>query len=240
MPAVKLFQLPGAWGAPSVSPFCIKLETYLRLAKVPFESRNGAPMQSPNGKVPWGDIDGTVVADSQRVIEHLATHHGVDLDQRLSESEKRRSHALRRILEASTYFGLCWIRWVDEEGFAAYKPVLLKMAPPVLNHLVLPLLRRGVKKQVMAQGTGLLSEQEVHALVLRDFEVLDEALGTKPFVLGDEPTSIDAVLFAFVESLMAFPVEGPSKAAVRDSTRLLEFRARVRALAYPESAQEAR
>ena len=88
----------------------------------------------------------------------------------------------------------------------------------------------------MAQGTGLLSEQEVHALVARDFEALDEALGDKPFVFGDEPTSIDAVLFAFVESLMAFPVEGPSKAAVRDNTRLLDFRARVRARAYPESA----
>ncbi len=29
--------LPGAWGLPSVSPFCLKLDTYLRIVDLPFE-----------------------------------------------------------------------------------------------------------------------------------------------------------------------------------------------------------
>lgn len=32
---VTLYQPPGAWGIPSVSPFCVKLETWLRMAGVP-------------------------------------------------------------------------------------------------------------------------------------------------------------------------------------------------------------
>ena len=39
MPAEKviLHQPPAAWGLPNPSPFCAKLETYLRMAEIPFE-----------------------------------------------------------------------------------------------------------------------------------------------------------------------------------------------------------
>lgn len=235
MPAetkVKLFQLRGAWGAPSISPFCIKLETHLRLARVPFESAPGSPLQSPSGKVPWIEHGGERICDSQRVVEHLARTVGADLDAGLSASEQATSHALRRMLEAGTYFGLCWLRWISDEGFAAYKPILLTLAPPGLGHLVLPVIRRDMKRQVRLQGTSLLTAAEVNALVVRDFAAVDAALGDKPFLFGDTPTSLDAVVFAFVESLLAFPVESEAKRRVREETRLDAHRARVRELAY--------
>lgn len=42
-----------AWGTPDLSPFVIKLETWLRLAGLPYERRDGGnPMQAPRGKIP--------------------------------------------------------------------------------------------------------------------------------------------------------------------------------------------
>jgi hypothetical protein len=34
-PPIKLFQFPRRFGIPNVSPFCCKLETWLRIARVP-------------------------------------------------------------------------------------------------------------------------------------------------------------------------------------------------------------
>ena len=33
---IKLYQFPPAFGLPNASPFCMKLETYLRMAGLPF------------------------------------------------------------------------------------------------------------------------------------------------------------------------------------------------------------
>jgi len=32
---IKLYQFPTAWGLPNPSPFCMKLEVYMRLAEIP-------------------------------------------------------------------------------------------------------------------------------------------------------------------------------------------------------------
>ena len=34
---IKLFQFPHMFGIPNLSPFCCKLETWLRIAQIPYE-----------------------------------------------------------------------------------------------------------------------------------------------------------------------------------------------------------
>ncbi|WP_414641306.1 glutathione S-transferase C-terminal domain-containing protein [Archangium sp.] len=34
-------------------------------------------------------------------------------------------------------------------------------------------------------------------------------LGDKPFLLGESPTSFDAAFYAFIVSILAFPVDSP-------------------------------
>ena len=36
-PPIKLFQFPRMFGIPNLSPFCCKLETWLRITRVPYE-----------------------------------------------------------------------------------------------------------------------------------------------------------------------------------------------------------
>jgi len=49
---IDLYQLDGAWGSSSVSPFCIKAETYLRMSGTPFTTKFGDPRKGPRKKVP--------------------------------------------------------------------------------------------------------------------------------------------------------------------------------------------
>ncbi|MCP4807595.1 MAG: hypothetical protein GY913_10285 [Proteobacteria bacterium] len=52
-----LWKLPPLWGLPSPSPFVVKLETWLRMAEIPYHSRHlSRPPQSRSGKIPYIEL----------------------------------------------------------------------------------------------------------------------------------------------------------------------------------------
>ena len=53
MEKLTAYHLPGAWGLPSVSPFCLKLDAWLRIAGIEHESVTATtPFGGPKGKAP--------------------------------------------------------------------------------------------------------------------------------------------------------------------------------------------
>ena len=74
---IKVHQFAPAFGLPNASPFCMKLETWLRMAGLPFELVNdGNVMKAPKGKLPYIDDDGQPVADAT----HVALGAGAQVD----------------------------------------------------------------------------------------------------------------------------------------------------------------
>ena len=88
---------------PSSSPACLKLETYLRMAKIPYENVYGVEMSS-KGKCPWIEYKGEKVADSNFCVWYLNDQFDVDLDEHLSPAERGVAHAFRTMLEENTYW----------------------------------------------------------------------------------------------------------------------------------------
>lgn len=43
---ITLYQPPPAWGLPSLSPFCTKVETYLRMVDLPYRTRSASLRQA--------------------------------------------------------------------------------------------------------------------------------------------------------------------------------------------------
>eukprot|EP00475_Leptophrys_vorax_P013787 TRINITY_DN20148_c0_g1_i3.p1 TRINITY_DN20148_c0_g1~~TRINITY_DN20148_c0_g1_i3.p1 ORF type:complete len:205 (+),score=43.10 TRINITY_DN20148_c0_g1_i3:48-662(+) len=61
------------WGYPNASPYSSKLETWLRMAEIPFTVIRGMDLQhAPKGKVPYIELDGKLMGDSQLIIEYLS------------------------------------------------------------------------------------------------------------------------------------------------------------------------
>ena len=51
---ITLHQFPSAWGLPNASPFCMKVETYLRMCNLPYTTVNVLnPAKGPKGKLPY-------------------------------------------------------------------------------------------------------------------------------------------------------------------------------------------
>jgi len=53
------------------SPFCSKIEAYLKFSKIPYELMRGSPNNSPTKKLPYIEINGELIYDSTFIIEYL-------------------------------------------------------------------------------------------------------------------------------------------------------------------------
>ena len=100
---VLLHQMPPNGRVLSVSPPCLKLETYLRMCRIPYESEYGFRMSS-KGKVPWIELNEKSVTDSNFIVRFLNDEFHVNPDVHLSAEEKAVAHTMLVTLEENTYW----------------------------------------------------------------------------------------------------------------------------------------
>lgn len=229
---------PARWGLPSVSPFCTKLETWLRLAKIPYRQNAAlAPNGSPLGKKPFVILeDGRMIADSRQIIATLAAERGVTLDAHLSTRDRALGHSLQRMLEEHMYFVMLHERWLSADGWDVVKEAYFGELPPVVRQLAPPMLRRRVRRDVWGQGTGRLSAELMGQLAIEDVDAVADVLGDRPYVLGDRPSSVDAVAFAFIASWLWCPIPSVVKDRVEERAELVAYCDRLRLELMPEYA----
>jgi glutathione S-transferase len=224
---ITLYQTPMAWGTPNLSPFCFKLEAYFRMVGLPYEVKMAELAKAPKGKVPYVEIDGQIMGDSQFIIEYLKKKHGDTLDEKLTPEQMAIGHTIRRMLEECTYWYIVYMRWVDEAGWRAYMPVVETLVPTVTGGPVpVAALRQKMLGILHDQGTGRHSMEEVQVLAKQDITALATLMGNKPFLLGDAPTSFDAVVYSFLVSIIANPVETDFKQHTLSQENLVRYCAR--------------
>src|SRR5262249_49897750 len=155
--AITLHQYPPGMGLPNPSPFCMKLEMYLRLARLEYQVATiKGRAKSPTGKAPSVEIDGKVMTDSGLIIDHLERLHGHRLDGKLTLAQRSESLALQRLMEEHLYWVMVYGRWVDPEADRetyAYVKQLTGIPGPIYP-LISPLLRREIRGTLHAQGLG--------------------------------------------------------------------------------------
>ncbi|KAK3772104.1 hypothetical protein RRG08_061188 [Elysia crispata] len=190
---VVLYQLPRGPYTPSLTPFAVKLETYLRLAKIPYQNEFSFK-RSSKGKIPWISYNGQAVADSQISMELLNSKFGVDLNKSLTDVEKAQAHAFRMMVEESFYWCMAYFRWVYEK----YAHCLTLTGPK----FVLYFMRRKVKQHLYAQGISRHSTEEIKKKLIQDLQALSAQLGDKKFLMGDNPTEVDCSAFGMLTWLV--------------------------------------
>jgi glutathione S-transferase len=183
------------------------------MAGVAFDKRPGNPAQAPKGKVPYVELDGVLVGDSQVIIERLSARDHVTLDQGMRARDHALGRAVRRMLEEGTYWSLVHARWLDDTGWATYKPDFGAVLPAIARP-ALPLIRRQVRKSAWAHGAGRHDGDTAYAMGAADLAAVAELI-TGPFFFGAEPRSVDAVVYAMAVSAARFPVDSPVRQAAQ-------------------------
>lgn len=211
---LKLYQFDPALGLPNASPFCMKLETYLRMAKVPFEIQPAslrAFRTAPKGKMPYIEDQGKTLADTTLIIDYLKANHGDPLDGWLGSEQRAIALAFQRLMEENLYWALLYTRWVEPAAWPQTRRAFFGALPPPLKWLVPPLARRGLIKEMQGHGMGRHSREEILGIGKRDITALADFLGDKHYFMGSEPCSLDATGYAFLANLIWPPVESALK-----------------------------
>jgi len=231
--SITLYQFPPAFGLPNASPFCMKAETYLRMAGMEYTCRNGMYlMRAPKKKLPYIDDGGRIVPDTHLIIDYLKVTYGDPLDAALTPAQRARGTAILRLLEDSLYWVLLYARWIDERGWPLTRQAFFAPLPAPLRWFVPALARRGIAKELYAQGTGRHAPQDIYAIGVEDLAALAEMLGEQPYFLGDQPSSVDAAAYAFLANILDVPLDMPLLRAVRTHANLCAYCERMRARYY--------
>lgn len=236
MDEVVLFQGPRRWGIPNPSPFCVKVETWMRLAGVPYRAVAGNPMKAPRGKIPWIEHEGRTIPDSEAILAYLRERFGDPLgDGALPADERARGRLVQRTLEDGLYFLSLHDRWIHEGHWPIVRQAFFGGLPAPVRAVVPTLVRRKVRAALHGQGVGRLTDAEREGAARRDLEAVAWALGDRPFFHGDRATTTDALVYGFLVQAEA-PFDGPLQRFLPEHPALLAWKARVRAAAWPDAA----
>ena len=216
---IKLHKFGEAWGLADPSPFCVKVESFLRETNIAFEIVPFDPRRSfakaPKGKLPFiEDEDGTVLGDSSLIIDRLSRQRGTDLDAPLGDRERSVSVAFRRMLDEHLYWVGVYSRWFDEPGWTVIRQSFFAKIPWPIRPFAVALARRRMDGALRAQGVGRHSREEIYALGSADLQALSHLLGEDSyFFAANQPTLLDLWAHAFVAEIVAPPIDSPLKRA---------------------------
>jgi glutathione S-transferase len=231
---IRLYQFRPAFGLPNPSPFCMKVETYLRMAGLAYECPRRADLRkSPKGKMPYIDDEGTVVADSSVIIDHFKRKYGDPLDVHLDAVARATALAMQRLLEENTYWTVVYFRWIEEAGWNLTREAFFGWMKPPLRWIVPAVARHIVRKELHGHGMGRHARDEIAAIGAKDLTAVAEFLGDRPFFMGARPTSLDATAYAFLANLLWAPYEMPLKSHARSYPQLEAYCQRMMARYYP-------
>jgi glutathione S-transferase len=232
-----------ALGCIDLSPFVVKLLAWLRMADLPYTVQVGDLRKMPAAKLPAARLDdGSLLGDSQRIVDHLTQlHHDPLGEAGWTAAERATAKAFRALFETDLYFTGVYGRWVPEANWALFKPAMATSIGQMgVPGWVLPLLmlrvRKMMLKQLHSQGTGRWSPEQVAEHAISGYGAVADFLADKPFMLGDKPSALDATAFGFLHTLLVPPFSTPVKDFVASQAKLVAYHQRMLARYWPEGA----
>lgn len=220
-PKVLLYQHPPWNFIPSPLPACIKIETYCRLMKIPYEN---VYKSGTDQKLPYIEYQGET--KKHNLIGYLNSKFEVDADASLSEKDKACSRAFQCMAEENTFWSLMYYRWVD--NFAETKKYFKGL--DVVRKNVRPKLDQGkCVKCLEAHEIGKHNKEEIYAIGESDLRALSAFLDDKEFFVGAEPTTIDCTMFGLLSCLLHTAENSPLAKVVREELKnLVDFTDRMK------------
>lgn len=217
------------------SPFGLKLETWLKMKELPYVSQGSFTKMGPKDKVPFAEIEGQLIGDSELIIDRIKVLLGEDTSSELSAVERAKSLVIRRLVEEHLYFVLMHSRWIDDTGWEVFASLVFGHIPRLIRPVIRNKIRKIVRQNLIAQGISRHTNQEIYAKGAMDIQALSGILGDKPYFIGSTPGLTDASAYGLLANIVYAPLKSPLLDAVTTYPNLLSFCDRMRAEFWPES-----
>ncbi len=232
---IKLYGFGPAFNLPDPSPFVTKVDLILRANEIPYQviSKPNNLQKAPKAKLPFIEDNGELIADSVFITDHLAEHHGVDLDGWLSNEQAAIAQLVSKSLEENLYWTIVYSRWIKDDVWPDIKAQFFDPMPFPLNHLIARVARNSTRKQFLGHGMGKHNDAEISLIANKSWASLSTLLADKPFFFGDKISSLDITAFAMVSAFTLSGLKTDLGEQAKSYQNLLEFTQRVATDYYP-------
>lgn len=238
---IVLYQFPKIGQLPNMSPFCMKLESYLRAMNLPYKLHETFDIRkSPTGKLPYIETQGNRLPDSGLIIARLEASQKEPMQAHLSNVEQAVSLAFIRLMEEHLYWAIVYARWIDPVGLPIWTDQLRQTMglSKFAFKLILSGIKRNIIKSLDGHGLGRHKQTDITTLAKEDIKALADFLGGRDFCFGDKPTLMDHSLYSFVASIITVGWDYPLKGLTLRCQNLIDHYRRMMTLFYPEVSIE--
>ncbi|KAL3864342.1 hypothetical protein ACJMK2_006033 [Sinanodonta woodiana] len=227
---VILYQIGRGPRSPSISPFPLKLETFLRMNKIPYMNDHSARF-SYKGKTPWIEYNGLPIADSQLSIEFLKRERNIDPNLHLSAEDKAIARGFLKLTEENLYWTMCLEMFGDNlepiKTVIPYRGLKLWFTVKMLRFLI------GL--ETWGHGIGRHNKEEVWLIAVDDMTAISNFLGDKKFLMGDQPSEVDCALFGMlIQIILHMPGSRHEKYIKEHLPNLVNYCDRMREKFWPD------
>jgi len=203
---VYLCQFPCSPEMRSISPFALKLETWLRLTGIKYTNVYTTTFSKSTKTIPYIELNGEEIADSSLIIDQFKEMFEVNPDKNLSPEEHALSHTIQRMAECNTIKYAFYWRYGKMMPFFYDSAISKWEQSRKLSFgfkIVHPLVSR---VRAYFSGVSRLSSSDQLAQCKKDFAALSSFLGNKEYFLGtEEPTTVDCVVFGIIVQFFLMP-----------------------------------
>uniref|UniRef100_A0AC34QSH7 Glutathione S-transferase n=1 Tax=Panagrolaimus sp. JU765 TaxID=591449 RepID=A0AC34QSH7_9BILA len=204
---VYLYQFKRSPILPNLSPYCLKVETFLRANNIKYEPLMSYTVRSKYGKLPFIELNGQQIADSDFILHYLMKYYKID--DGLTNEQRGIARSLDRMLDQSTERTLRYFRIVENIDNFMNPNVSGLPIPNFLMFLFKGRFQRTVLNQLKVEGTGKMKRDDIITILRKDLQALNDILGDKKFLLGIRPTTCDFTTFGHLAATYYLPFRQP-------------------------------
>lgn len=202
---IKLHGFGQYFGVVDASPFVIKVDLFLRMVKLPYEtvvsSKNLG--KSPKGKLPFINDEGEIVADSAFILRYLTEKYQLEIDDFLTPEQRAQTVLFTQALDDNFYWGVVYSRWSDDKTWPIAKQAFFGKFPLIFRILLPGLIRKKVIKNLYGQGTGRHTHREILAIMDNTLAALSTLLSDNNYFFGEQVASFDAIAYSHLCELIS-------------------------------------
>jgi len=190
------------------------VENWLRMNGIQYENvDHKMKYKSKKGQLPFIELNGKEIADSDIIIRELSKHFDKDLDFGLTEEQRNVSHAFESMLNNHTSWVVRWWRYNNPQEFldSAQLDIKKTLNSKLPNSLLNIIFKIGFKKnvrQAVGHGLGRHTTEEIYDFGKDDLKAMSKFLDNKEYFFGKEPHLLDCVSFAHLTQFLYIPFGG--------------------------------
>lgn len=225
MASISYYCFPTHWGVVNPSPFCTKLEGYMRTAGIDYTKVELAdPRKMPKGKLPIIEHNGQKIPDSNFIIDYFkANNIGRDIDAHLSAKEQAEHYMIRMMLDDHLYFVLMYNRWVIPSNWKIIQKNFFNELPALIRPLITAMIRKGTIATLQHQGTSRHSEDEVATIGIKACTALRDYLGDREWFGNDQVSTLDLCALSYLENFARVPMKCAVQTFIQNDKVLMDY-----------------